>query len=1139
MRVRGNFDHFRDSIKSRRGLHRRLVMFVTVLFLLNILITGFVSRVYSAGYQDLKMTAELSAALIKKQEEAAKLTRESYSIDHFREISERIQTRGTLPVIVRLRASFVPEGEIRGPAEARAQRMVIASARERLVDELVGYDPGSVKSFESLPFIAVTVNATGVEALRASGNVLDIEEDVLMRASLAQSVPLIGADSAWASGYTGSGQVVAILDTGVDKNHPFLAGKVVSEACYSTTATSQGAASVCPGGSSSSTVVDSGLPCSVSGDCDHGTHVAGIAAGKGSSFSGVAKDASVIAIQVFTRFNNADSCGGTAPCAMAFTSDIVKGLQRVYELRSTYNIASANLSLGGDKSTSNCDSSNAATKAAIDLLRGAGIATVIASGNESYTNALGSPACISTAISVGSVSDSTATVSSFSNSASFLSLLAPGGGITSSVPGTGFETWSGTSMATPHVTGAWAIMKQKLPTATVTQVLDAFTSTGQAINDSRNNIVKPLIKVDLAVNSLGNAGPPPSIPVAPTGLTATVSQTNQVSLSWTDNSSNESGFRIYRKTGTTGTAAIVATASQNVTTYVNTTVSGSTDYYYYVVAYNSAGESPASNEFKVTTLSLPTVPSNLTATVDSATSISLSWSDTSDNENGFRIRRRTSQTGFWTLLAVVGPNVSTYLNTGLTTGRTYYYSVTAYNQTGESALSNQASATTTQTSPPAAPTELSATASTNTVNLTWTDNSNNEAGFRISRKTGATGSWIVVGNVAQDVRSVQNVGLTSGVTYSYRVTSYNTAGESASSNEVTVTTLSNIPVAPSNLTATVVSTSQINLQWVDTSGNETGFRISRKIGYNGTWSMVATVGQNVTTFENTGLTAGSTYFYLVTSYNSSGESGASNEATATTPASGGGGPSAPSGLQATASTTNLINLAWVDASNNETGFQIQRKKDDTWSTIATVGANVTTYFNSGLSPGTFYTYQIVAINGSNSSLASNQVTVKTPTNSFNTIVNGQVITSTVIKGSSKYYKLYLPPGVTQVSVATTGSGDLDLYLSSYSQPTRSVFNCRSVSSTSSERCVINTPGSGDWHIMVYGYGATISTYSLTVTVQGGGAANVRSLTEDGEAAEPAILPRRDASEAPDAPEEGKLVEEEDSAILPRRRQATI
>ena len=1138
MRLRNNFDHFRDAIRSRRA-RRSGAFFILVLFLLNILMTGVGGRAYSAGSQDpqeRKMTAELSAAVTRKQAESAKLTRQADSVDHFREIGERVQSRGTLPVIVRLRAVFVPEGELRGAAETRAQRLVIGSVRDRMVDELVGYDPASVKPFDYLPFVGVTVNATGVEALRSSGNVLDIEEDVLMKASLAQSVPMIGANNAWASGYTGSGQVVAILDTGVDKSHPFLAGKVVSEACYSTTASSQGAASVCPGGASSSTSVDSGLPCSVSGDCDHGTHVAGIAAGKGSSFSGVAKDANVIAIQVFTRFNTADSCGGTAPCAMAFTSDIIKGLQRVYELSSTYNIAAANLSLGGDKSTSNCDSSNASTKAAIDLLRGAGVATVIASGNESYTNALGSPACISTAISVGSVSDSTAAVSSFSNSASFLSLLAPGGGITSSVPGAGFETWSGTSMATPHVAGAWAIMKHKLPTATVTQVLDAFTSTGQSISDSRNNIVKPLIKVDLALNLLGSAGPPPSIPVAPTALATTVSQTNQVSLTWTDNSTNESGFRIYRKTGTAGTAAIIATVGQNTTTYVNTAVSGSTDYYYYVVAYNSAGESTPSNEARATTLSLPTVPSNLTATVASATSINLSWRDTSDNETGFRIRRRTSQTGFWTLLAVVGPNVSTYLNTGLTTGRTFYYSVTAYNSTGESSLSNQASATTTQTSPPTAPTELGATASTNAVNLSWTDNSGNEAGFRISRKTGATGSWAVVGTVGQNVRSVHNVGLPSGVTYSYRVTAYNTAGESAATNEVTVTTLSNIPVAPTTLTATVVSTSQINLQWVDTSSNESGFRISRKTAVAEAWTMVGTVGPNETSFQNTGLTAGSTYFYRVTAYNSSGESAASNEVTVATPASGGGGPTAPSGLQATASTTNTINLAWVDASNNETGFQIQRKKDDTWLTIATVGANVTTYFNLGLSPGTSYAYRIVAVNGATPSLASNQVTVRTPTTSFNTILNGQSISSSVIRGSSKYYKLYLPTGVTQFSVTTSGSGDLDLYLGFSSQPTRSSFNCRSVSSTSVERCVVNTPASGDWHIMVYGYGATISTYSLLVTVQGGGAANVRSLSEDAMIDEPVAVPQRDGSEDS---EEGAAGFKEIPALLPRSRQPII
>src|SRR5690606_38731297 len=139
----------------------------------------------------------------------------------------------------------------------------------------------------------------------------------------------------------------------------------------------------------------------------------------------------------------------------------------------TTPIASVNLSLGGGvfDNQSNCDSSNASTKTAIDNLRALGIATVIASGNDSSSSGRSSPACISTAVAVGSTTKSNA-VSSFSNSGSLLDLWAPGSSINSSVIGDGnFSVFSGTSMAAPHVAGAWALAKQKVPDATVPEVL--------------------------------------------------------------------------------------------------------------------------------------------------------------------------------------------------------------------------------------------------------------------------------------------------------------------------------------------------------------------------------------------------------------------------------------------------------------------------------------------------------------------------------------------------------------------------------------------------------------------------------------------------------------------------------------------
>jgi subtilisin family serine protease len=197
--------------------------------------------------------------------------------------------------------------------------------------------------------------------------------------------------------------------------------------------------------------------------------VAGIAAGAGASFSGVGRGASIIGVNVFARISAA-ACGGS-PCLAAYTSDVIRGLEHVFSLRNTYSIAAVNMSLGGGlvASQSACDSANASTKAVIDNLRSVGIATVIASGNAGSATAIGEPACISTAVAVGSTTKQDG-MSSFSNSSPMVDLLAPGSSITSSITGNGFGPKSGTSMSTPHVAGAWAVLKQLKPTASVTEV---------------------------------------------------------------------------------------------------------------------------------------------------------------------------------------------------------------------------------------------------------------------------------------------------------------------------------------------------------------------------------------------------------------------------------------------------------------------------------------------------------------------------------------------------------------------------------------------------------------------------------------------------------------------------------------------
>ena len=390
----------------------------------------------------------------------------------------------------------------------------VAEAQSQTRDQLSWLTKQVTMRYEFVPAVSLTANRSQIEELLRSDRVAAVYEDQPLFFHLEGSGPIIGKPGARALNATGSGQVVAVLDSGFDIGHPFLAGKIVSEACFSLSGTAaeptENGWSNCPNGKP----VEQGPGTSryhaapgFSG-VGHGTHVAGIVAGKNDRFGGVASEAQLMLANVFYRVDRA-KCPELkdrkefAGCIRTYSSLVIAAVEWVFRQREAYEIAAINMSLGGGKATAPCDENNPMAQA-FKLARSAEIAIVASSGNSYNKDGIGNPACASSAISVGATSDDDQ-VGDFSNSAEFLDILAPGVDISSSVPGGSYDNKTGTSMAAPHVAGAFAVLRSARPRATVEEMLKALVDTGVPVKDT-NGIVKSRIQIDKAVAALQAAG---------------------------------------------------------------------------------------------------------------------------------------------------------------------------------------------------------------------------------------------------------------------------------------------------------------------------------------------------------------------------------------------------------------------------------------------------------------------------------------------------------------------------------------------------------------------------------------------------------------------------------------------------------
>lgn len=259
----------------------------------------------------------------------------------------------------------------------------------------------------------------------------------------------------------------------------------------------------------------------------------------------------------------------------------------------------------------------------------------------------------------------------------------------------------------------------------------------------------------------------------------------------------------------------------------------------------------------------PTAPATFTVSAVSGSQINVSWSDVA-NETGYRLYKWNGVTATWQVLATLAANVTTYSNTGLSAGATYYYYVEAFNSAGSAHVAYKSATT---WAPPAAPATFTVTpVSGSQINLSWSDVAN-ETGYRVYKWNGVTATWQVLATLAANITSYSNTGLSAGATYYYYVEAFNTIGSAAVAYK-SATTWSP-PAAPASFSGKGVSAGQINLSWSPSAG-ATGYRVYRWTG--SSWVLAANLGATATSYAATNLAGKSTYYFYVEAFNSVGSS---------------------------------------------------------------------------------------------------------------------------------------------------------------------------------------------------------------------------------------------------------------------------